>query len=703
MSSDTSSDLSELELLRAQVRAAQAEAAAEKRAREDAEVAVAAERQAREQAEAVAAKVQDELEAERLAHTAIVQELKAAKESIKRNAYLIQKLEEQLARLKRLKFGQSSERVAGEAAQLMLSLEDLEASNAFDTALINAISARAKGGPAPSTAEEKRKPKRKPLPDHLPRQDVIYPAPGGDACRACGGQMRSFGEDVSETLEYIPSRVVAVRHRRPKFSCDCCDTIDQAPAPNRVIPQGLPGPNLLAHVVVSKFGDHLPLYRQSVIYKREGVDLSRSTLADWVGQVSWLLQPLVDVLYQHVLESPKIHADDTTVKVLAPGTGKTKTGRLWVYVRDNRSWNPNDPPAAVFFYSPDRKGEHPVRHLKAFTGFLQADAYSGYSRLYEADRTPGSISAVGCWAHARRYLFDVFDKDPNSIVLTGIEMIKALYGIERRAKGQPLTERIKLREESRPIVEAYFRWAESVLARVSTHAPEAKALKYSIGCKATLIRFLDDARLEIDNNIAENSLRGVALGRKNYLFAGADVGGDRAAAIYSLVETAKLHNLNVQEWLADVLQRIADGLPITRIKELLPWNWVRGSSYRHENGFPPQASEHHPWDTNSLACAFGHIEAPEANGTRYGEITMGRGGSRIRVRSEIDSDTLLIPAEVDVQIFEGDVWVRAGRVTKEPNGKLFLDLRIDFNEPVRFQLHRQDDGGYKADYVTRNA
>ncbi len=428
MSSDTPSDLSEIELLRAQLRAAQAE--------------VAAEKQAREQAEAAVAKAQDELDAERSTHIAIVQELKAAKEAIKRNTYLIQKLEEQLARLKRLKFGQSSERVAGEAAQLTLSLEDLEAANAFDAALIRDIGKRARETGTGSSSEEKRKPKRRPLPDNLPRQDIIYPAPGGETCGACGGGMRHFGEDVSETLEYIPGRFVAVRHRRPKFSCDCCDTIDQAPAPNRVIPQGLPGPKLLAHVVVSKFGDHLPLYRQSLIYKREGVDLSRSTLADWVGQVAWLLQPLVDALQAHVLESYKVQGDDTTVKVLAPGAGKTKTGRLWVIVRDNRSWNPSDPPAAVFFYSPDRKGEHPVQQMKGFAGALQADAYGGYNRLYDLDRAPGPVMAVGCWAHARRYLFNVYDKDRDSVVLQGIEMIKALYEIERQAKAKSLPERL---------------------------------------------------------------------------------------------------------------------------------------------------------------------------------------------------------------------------------------------------------------------
>ncbi len=385
-------------------------------------------------------------------------------------------------------------------------------------------------------------------------------------------------EGAVATVPHAPppahaGRFRVVRHVRPKLACGRCDAISQAPAPSLPIPRGRAGPNLLAHVVVSKFADHLPLYRQSRIYAREGVDLNRSTLADWMGQVSWLLQPLVDRIADHVMASPKLHADDTPVPVLAPGTGKTATGRLWVYLRDNRRWRPSDRPAALFRYSPDRKGERPREHLRTFAGFLQADAYAGFERLYAPDRQPGLITPVACWAHARRKLHDVYKADPHSVAAEGLKLIRALYDVERGIACDSADDRRKARKLSRLRVLDFFAWADGVLAQISARSPLAEALRYAVKLKPQLLAYTEDGRLEIDNNLAENALRGIAVGRKNWLFAGADCGGERAAAIHSLLKTAKLNNVNPQVWLADVLDRIGKGHPINRIDELLPWRW----------------------------------------------------------------------------------------------------------------------------------
>ena len=383
------------------------------------------------------------LEAERTAHQTTREHLDAAKNAVKLTTLQIEKLKLQLARLRRMKFGQSSERLTLLADQLELTLEDLEAEHAHAACVVA-------GDVSPEVLQAPgRKPRREPLPAHLPRQEVIHPAPEADGCTACGGTMSALGEDVTEVLEYVPARFQVMRYVRPKLACTRCDAISQALAPALPVPRGRAGPGLLAHVVVSKFADHLPLYRQSQIYAREGVDLSRSTLADWLGQVSWLLQPLVDRIATHVMASPKLHADDTPVPVLAPGTGKTATGRLWVYLRDNRRWRPSDKPAALFRYSPDRKGEHPREHLKAFTGFLQADAYAGFERLYDPDRKPGPITPVACWAHARRKLHDVFQADPSSVAAEGLRKIRDLYEVERGIVQDPHDDRRKARKLSK--------------------------------------------------------------------------------------------------------------------------------------------------------------------------------------------------------------------------------------------------------------
>ncbi|WP_413061440.1 IS66 family transposase (plasmid) [Sphingomonas carotinifaciens] len=508
------------------------------------------------------------LEAERTAHQTTREQLDAAKNAVKLTTLQIEKLKVQLARLRRMKFGQSSERLTLLADQLELTLEDLEAEHAHATCVV-AGDVLAGTPQAPG-----RKPRREPLPAHLPRQEVIHPAPEADGCTACGGTMSALGEDVTEVLEYVPARFQVVRHVRPKLACQRCDAISQAPAPALPVPRGRAGPGLLAHVVVSKFADHLPLYRQSQIYAREGVELSRSTLADWLGQVSWLLQPLVDRIATHVMASPKLHADDTPVPVLAPGTGKTATGRLWVYLRDNRRWRPSDKPAALFRYSPDRKGERPREHLKAFTGFLQADAYAGFERLYDPDRKPGPITPVACWAHARRKLHDVYQADPSSVAAEGLRMIRDLYEVERGIVQDPHDDRRKVRKQSKLTALDFFAWADDVLGQVSARTPLAEALRYAVRLKPALLAYIGDGRLEIDNNLAENALRGIAVGRKNWMFAGADCGGERAAAMYSLLETAKLNGINPQEWLADVLDRVGQGHSINRLDELMPWNWA---------------------------------------------------------------------------------------------------------------------------------
>jgi transposase len=511
------------------------------------------------------------LVSEQAAHQATRAELAAAKASIKLNALIIEKLKVQLARLKRIKFGQSSERLAAQIDQLELTLEDLETDQALQECVIV--------GALPKPVDtQKRKPKRAPLPDHLPREDVIHAAPDAEGCSACGGNMGALGEDVTEVLEYIPGRFKVVRHVRPKLACKSCDAISQAPAPSLPVPRGRAGPGLLAHVLVSKFADHLPLYRQSAIYGREGLDLSRSTLADWVGQTSWLLQPLVDAIGAHVMASVKVHADDTPVRVQAPGTGKTKTGRLWVYVRDNRSWRPTEPPAALYHYSPDRKGERPRAHLKAFAGFLQADGYAGFEQLYVAGRQPGDIVEVACWAHVRRKINDVHVATPNAATHHALTLIAEFYGIERHITHDPPEDRRKARNASKLKILIFFRWIDEVLAKISAKTPLAGALLYALRRKEALLRYTDDGRLEIDNNRAENAIRGIAIGRKNWLFAGADCGGERAAAIYTLIETAKLNGVNPQDWLTDVLDRIGKGHPINRIDELLPWNWAASNA-----------------------------------------------------------------------------------------------------------------------------
>jgi transposase len=468
----------------------------------------------------------------------------------------IDKLKVQLARLRRLHFGRSCEQLNHSIEQLELSLEELEAS---ETMLAHIPRAQ-----PPAAASQT--PLRRPLPAHLPREEIVHTP--SCICPECGGELRRLGEDVSEILERVPAQFKVVRHVRVKLSCARCQSIVQAPAPARPIERGIAGAALLAHVLMSKYGDHLPLYRQAQIYAREGVELDRSTLADWVGATSALLAPLIEALAQHVLSGYVLHADDTPVPVLAPGTGKTKTARLWTYVRDERPWGGGAHPAVLFRYSPDRKGEHPLAHLRSFSGVLQADGYAGFDQLYR----PGRITEAACWAHVRRKFFDIHAANASPIAAEALERIGALYALEAHIRGRDAQERARIRQaRAGPLLDQLHAWLLATLAKLSKKSELAGAIRYALSRWSALTCYRDDGRIEIDNNAAERALRAVALGRKNYLFAGADSGGERAAAIYSLIGTAKLNDLDPQAYLRFVLERIAEH-PINHIDELLPWN-----------------------------------------------------------------------------------------------------------------------------------
>jgi transposase len=489
---------------------------------------------------------------------------------------LNEKLKLQIARMKRIAFGASSEKDKTLLAQLELALDDLETSEGQSEAPPVPITPI--HGPLP---EPKAKPARRPLPEHLPREsvehapDMAHTDDGACGCPSCGNQMRQMGEDVTEVLEYVPESWKVIRHVRPKFSCRVCDTIVQAPATGLLARRLRHGPSLLAHVVVAKYANHLPLYRQSEMYARSGIEIERSSLTDDVGHVAKILAPLIDLLAKDVMASPALHGDDTPVNVLAPGAGKTKTGRLWAYVRDERGYGGDRPPAAVYYYSPDRKGEHPVGHLASFKGSLHADGYAGFNPLYAASNVgePAKVAEVACMAHVRRKFFDVHAATSSAIAGEAIKQIAALYGVEAEARGQPPEQRKAIRQaQSAPLMDAFKTWLEQQLTRIPKGGDLAVAIRYALTRFTALSRYLHDGTLEIDNNIAERAIRGLAVGRKNWLFAGSDAGGQRAAAIYSLIETAKLNAINPEAWLADILPRIDDH-PNKRLHELLPWNW----------------------------------------------------------------------------------------------------------------------------------
>ena len=504
---------------------------------------------------------QETYQAQQAAHAAQIESYATQLEShtitLDSRASEIKRLKLLVEKLQRLLFGTKSEKVFRQIEQLELQLEDLQVATAADLHHITVSTEK----PAPA------RPFRRPLPEHLPREIHTH-VPDHDACPDCGSRLRELGEDAAEILEYVRASFKVIRHVRPKLSCVACDRIVQAPAPSRPIDRGLAGPGLLAHVLVSKYADHQPLYRQSEIYAREGVDLDRSTLAGWVGACSDLLQPLVDAVRKHVLAASKLHADDTPVPVLAPGTGKTKTGRLWTYVRDDRPSGNLAAPAVWFAYSPDRKGEHPKRHLQSFTGTLQADGYAGFHHLYDS----GSITEAACWAHARRKFHEIHIAHPSPTTTEAIERIAGLYAIEKEIRGSTPELRREVRQtRAAPLLASMHTWLENTSAKLSKKSDTAAAIRYALSRWRALTRYLDDGTLEIDNNAAERALRVVALGRKNFLFAGSDQGGERAAAMYALLGSAKLNGLDPEIYLQHVLERVADH-PISRIEELLPWN-----------------------------------------------------------------------------------------------------------------------------------
>jgi hypothetical protein len=512
---------------------------------------------------------------------ALEAELAVANARNSEDAATILRLKHQIARLNRESKGPSSERARRLTDQLELELEDAEATATEDDLLAEIAVAKTIN----VAGFTRKKPSRKPFPEHLPRTRIVHPTPTSCAC--CGGtRLSRLGEDITETLEVVPRSWKVIQHVREKVSCRDCETISQAPAPFHVVPRGWAGPSLLAMILFEKYGQHQPLNRQAERYAREGVDLSLSTLADQVGHCAVALAPLVQRLKACVMNAERLHGDDTTVPVLAKG--KTDVGRSWVYVRDDRPFGGTGPPAALFYYSRDRAGSHAREHLEGWSGVLQADAYSGYNKLYAADRKPAPILEAACWSHGRRKFFVLADieaaarakakreKKPvlvSPLALEAVRRIDALFEIERAINGKSPEERLAARQEhSAPLVADLEAWMRSHRAKLSSNNKVAEAMDYMLKRWASFARFLEDGRICLTNNAAERALRGIALGRKSWLFAGSDRGGQRAAVMYSLIVTAKMNNIDPQAWLADVLARIADH-PASKLDELLPWNW----------------------------------------------------------------------------------------------------------------------------------
>lgn len=474
----------------------------------------------------------------------------------------IARLRHILKTLQRMQFGRRSEQL--DPDQLQLGLEDV----ATDLAEVEegALDAPDNNDAPPSH----RARQRLSLPDHLPREDQLLDL-GRDTCTCCGGALHQIGESISEMLDHVPAQLRVLRIRRPKYGCRFCGTIHQTPAPERPIAKGLASPALLSNVLISKYCDHLPLYRQSQIFARQGVTLNRSTLANWVAGAAWWLAPIRDRIAEHVMAADRVFADDTVLPVLDPGRGRTRTGRLWVYARDDRPWGGGDPPAVLYRYSPDRKAERPAAHLKTFGGILQVDGYPGFEPL----AARGDIVLAACWAHARRKFYEVHQATGSPIAQEVLRRIAALYAIEAEIRGSSAFSRREVRDaRSRTIVEALRPWLERQLMRLPKRSGLAEAIRYSMTRWPALTRFLDDGRIDLDTNTVERAIRPVTLGRKNHLFAGSERGAERWATISTLITTAKLNDVEPQAWISDVLQRLTDGHPTNRIDDLLPWNWT---------------------------------------------------------------------------------------------------------------------------------
>lgn len=512
---------------------------------------------------------------------AVAAELAVAKAKASEDLALIAHQKLRIAKLERQIYGPRAERSARLIEQLELHLEEAEAQASED----ELAAERAVAKTTTVASFTRRRPaERTTFPDHLPRERVTIPGP--TACACCGGtRLRKLGEDVTRTLESIPRQWKVVETVREKFTCRDCEKVSQAPAPFHVIPRAWAGPSLLAMILYEKFGQHQPLNRQVERYALEGVPISLSTVADAVGACCSVLDPLLRLLEAHVMAAERLHGDDTPVPVLA--LGKCDTGRCWVYVRDDRPFGGADPPAAMFYYSRDRGGTHPQQHLAGYTGILQADAFSGYTKLYEPQRRPGPILEAACWVHARRPFFVMADLEANArrkaagkkdsvispIALDVVRRIDALFEIERTINGQSPEQRKAVRQtQSAPLVADLRRYLEAQRAGLSRGHDLAKAMTYMLKRWPSFTRFLDDGRICLSNNAAERGLRGIALGRRSWLFCGSDRGGQRAAAMYSLIVTARMNDVDPQAWLADVLARIA-AHPAHRLDELLPWNW----------------------------------------------------------------------------------------------------------------------------------
>jgi transposase len=486
----------------------------------------------------------------------------------------IEKLKAELAELRRYRYGRMSEKMENRIDQLEIMLEEIEIGEVADRLEQERLK-KQKTPPVGPTPTRKRRtsPERKSLPEHLPRERVEHKAVC--ACPNCGGtRLTLIGTDEREVLDYVPAHFRVIVHARPKMGCRDCEAITQPPVPSLPIERGLPGAALLAHVLTAKYCDHLPLYRQSEIYAREGVEINRATMAEWVGMMATLVDPLAEAIREHVRQGVAIHADDTPLPVLEPGRGKTRVGRLWTVVRDERPWGSTVPPAAFYRYSPDRKAEHAKALLEDCSGFLHADAYAGFNRLYDPLPTTGQspLLEVACWAHARRKIYEVFAATASPAAEKLLGQIGALFAIEARIRGCLPDERLKVRiEQSVPLLETMKIAFEAALVGVSQQSQLAKALRYALTLWPALTRYTTDGRCDICNNAAERAIRPLALGRKNWLFAGSDKGGNNAAVIFTLTQTAKLNGLNVEAYLRHVITIIPDH-PIKRIAELLPWN-----------------------------------------------------------------------------------------------------------------------------------
>jgi len=473
-----------------------------------------------------------------------------------------------ILRLTRHQFGRKSEQLSPD--QLQFGLEELEQTIAANDAVQEA-----------AAAERTRPPRAKPLgrnhgalPAHLPRYEVVIDVEGGD-CPCCGHVLHAIGELRTEQLDIAPAQLRVRVTRRPRYACRACeDVVLGAPAPDRPVDGGMPTEALVAHVVVSKYADSLPLYRQAQMLERQGIKLDRSTLANWVGRACWWLTPLYDLVVSTVLSSAKVFADDTTLPVLDPGRGRTKTARLWCYAVDDRAWNGAGYPAAAYLYSQDRKSERPAGHLAGFRGVLQVDGYAGFKRL-AGDRTDGSVTLAFCWAHMRRPFYEFFTSTKSPLAAEVLARIRALYAIEAEISGRPAEYRRAIRQDrSRPIVDALHAWLHDHVGRVSTSSDLAKAIRYAIRHWQGLLVFLEDGRVEMDTNVVERAIRPNALTRKNALFAGSDAGAQHWAIAMTLMQTAKLNAVDPMAWLTDVLERVVSGQTKSHdLHTLLPWNW----------------------------------------------------------------------------------------------------------------------------------